>query len=110
MKKSIFAVLLLAGIALLGACTDYETYGEMKEKERDDISKFIKDSAINVISETVFDARSQLVVYALTGQVVFRGQASDFDRHSLSLDGIYIINETKFDGSVICRKVRIDRY
>ncbi len=67
-------------------------------------------SGFTDISETIFDARSQLVVYALTGQVVFRGQASDFDRHSLSLDGVYIINETKFDGSVICRKVRIDRY
>lgn len=57
MKKSIFALLLLAGATLLGACNDYETYGELKEKERDAISKFIKDSAINVISETVFAAQ-----------------------------------------------------
>ena len=67
-------------------------------------------SGFTDISETIFDANSQLVVYALTGQVIFRGQASDFDRHSLSLDGIYIINETKPDGTVTCRKVRIDRY
>ncbi len=70
----------------------------------------IRTSELTDISATVFDARSQLVVYALTGQVIFRGQASDFDRHSLSLDGVYIINETKFDGTVTCRKVRIDRY
>ena len=70
----------------------------------------IRTSELTDISETVFDARSQLVVYALTGQVIFRGQASDFDRHSLSLDGIYIVNETMPDGNVTCRKVRIDRY
>ena len=60
MKKSIFAVLLLAGIALLSACNDYETYGEMKEKERDDIAKFIKDSAINVISPSTLSRRLNL--------------------------------------------------
>ena len=70
----------------------------------------IRASGLTDISETVFDARSQLVVYALTGQVIFRGQASDFDRHSLSLDGIYIVNETMPDGNVTCRKLRIDRY
>ena len=59
MKKSIYALLLLAGFVLLGACTDYETYGELKEKERDAISQFIKDSAINVISETVFEAQDR---------------------------------------------------
>ena len=56
MKKSIFSLLLLT-VTFLGACTDYETYGELKEKERDAISQFIKDSAINVISETVFTAQ-----------------------------------------------------
>ena len=34
----------------------------------------------------------------------------DSDKNALKLEGVYIINETKFDGSVICRKVRIDRY
>ena len=57
MKKNIYALMLLAAITLMGACTDYETYGELKEKERDAISQFIKDSAINVISETVFAAQ-----------------------------------------------------
>ena len=87
MKKSIFAVLLLAGIALLGACTDYETYGEMKEKERDDISKFIKDSAINVISETVFEAQ---------------GKTTDLSRNEfvyLSKSGVYMQIVNKGDGS-----------
>lgn len=54
MKKSLFSLLFLAGLVLLGACSDYETYGELKEKERDAIAQFIKDSAITVISETKF--------------------------------------------------------
>ena len=87
MKKSIFAVLLLAGIAFLGACTDYETYGEMKEKERDDISKFIKDSAINDISETVFEAQ---------------GKTTDLSRNEfvyLSKSGVYMQIVNKGDGT-----------
>ena len=54
MKKSLFSLLFLAGLVFLGACSDYETYGELKEKERDAIAQFIKDSAITVISETKF--------------------------------------------------------
>ena len=67
----------------------------------------LSPSVLTDISETVFDASSQLVVYALTGQVIFRGNASDFHRHSPALDGIYIVNETKPDGTVTCRKVRV---
>lgn len=44
-------------VALMASCSDYETYGEKKEKERDAISAFISDSSINVISETVFAAQ-----------------------------------------------------
>ena len=62
----------------------------------------IQTSEATDISEALFDARSQLVVYAITGQVVFRGKASDFDRHSL-LDGVYIVSETRPDGTVISR-------
>ena len=47
-------MMLLAAIMMIGGCSDYETYGEQKEKERNDIAQFIKDSAINVISETEF--------------------------------------------------------
>lgn len=54
MKKSLFSLLILAGLVFLGACSDYETYGELKEKERDAIAQFIKDSAITVISESKF--------------------------------------------------------
>ena len=55
MKKSVFALVVLAALMLIGGCSDYETYGEQKEKERNAIAQFIKDSAITVISETVFE-------------------------------------------------------
>ena len=52
MKK--FVLILIAAIAVLASCNDYETYGDMKEKERNAINKFIADSSITVISEEVF--------------------------------------------------------
>ena len=52
MKK--FILIIIAAIAVLASCNDYETYGDKKEKERNAISKFIADSSITVISEDVF--------------------------------------------------------
>ena len=52
MKK--FVLIIIAAIAVLASCNDYETYGDKKEKERNAISKFIADSSITVISEDVF--------------------------------------------------------
>ena len=52
MKKIVF--ILFAAIMVLASCNDYETYGDMKEKERNAINKFIADSSITVISEDVF--------------------------------------------------------
>ena len=52
MKKIV--LILIAAIAVLASCNDYETYGDKKEKERNAISKFIADSSITVISEDVF--------------------------------------------------------
>ncbi|MBQ8949531.1 MAG: DUF4827 domain-containing protein [Prevotella sp.] len=46
-------------IAVLTACNDYETYGDLKEKERNAISKFIADSSITVISEDQFIQQGQ---------------------------------------------------
>lgn len=56
-RTQIRAAVLLLAAGFLASCSDYETYGEKKEKERDAISKFLGDSAINVISETVFAAQ-----------------------------------------------------
>ena len=52
MKKIL--LIIIAAIAVLASCNDYETYGDKKEKERNAISKFIADSSITVISEDVF--------------------------------------------------------
>jgi hypothetical protein len=52
MKKIL--LIIIAAIAVLASCNDYETYGDMKEKERNAINKFIADSSITVISEDAF--------------------------------------------------------
>ena len=57
MKRFIF--ILIAAVAVLASCNDYETYGDKKEKERNAISKFISDSSIYVISEEQFNQQGQ---------------------------------------------------
>ncbi|MBR1388226.1 MAG: DUF4827 domain-containing protein [Prevotella sp.] len=52
MKK--FLLIIIAAVAVLASCNDYETYGDLKEKERNAISKFIADSSITIISEDQF--------------------------------------------------------
>lgn len=52
MKKIV--LIIIAAVALLASCNDYETYGDKKEKERNAISKFIADSAFTIISEEQF--------------------------------------------------------
>lgn len=62
MRKSIFAFMTLAALLLTNACTDYETYGELKEKERDAIAKFISDSSLVIISEAQFHSQGDMTV------------------------------------------------
>jgi hypothetical protein len=57
MKRFLF--IMIAVVAVLASCNDYETYGDKKEKERNAISKFISDSAITVISEDQFKQQGQ---------------------------------------------------
>ena len=57
MKK--FLLIIIAAVAVLASCNDYETYGDLKEKERNAISKFIADSSITVISEDQFELQGQ---------------------------------------------------
>jgi hypothetical protein len=52
MKKIV--LIIIAAVAVLASCNDYETYGDKKEKERNAISKFIADSAFTIISEEQF--------------------------------------------------------
>jgi len=57
MKRFLF--IMIAVVAVLASCNDYETYGDKKDKERNAISKFISDSAITVISEDQFNKQGQ---------------------------------------------------
>lgn len=56
MKK--YVLIIIAAIAVLASCNDYETYGDKKEKERNAIAKFISDSSIVVISEDQFNQQN----------------------------------------------------
>lgn len=53
-------MLLAMVVSLFAACNDYETYSDLKKKERQAISKFLVDSAINVISEKQFEEQGQI--------------------------------------------------
>lgn len=59
MKKTSYLMLLAMVVSLFAACNDYETYSDLKKKERQAISKFLVDSAINVISEKQFEEQGQ---------------------------------------------------
>lgn len=54
MRKSLYAILALVAVVILASCDNSETYGDKKEKERDAIDQFVRDSAINVISQDEF--------------------------------------------------------
>lgn len=54
MRKFLIGMVVLALGQGFTACNDYETYGELKEKERDAISGFIADSSFVVIGEEMF--------------------------------------------------------
>ncbi len=56
MRKFSFAILGLAALWLICSCNDYETYADMKEKERNAINDFIAYSGIREISEETFHA------------------------------------------------------
>ena len=52
-------MLLARVVSHFADCNDYETYSDLKKKERQAISKFLVDSAINVISEKQFEEQGQ---------------------------------------------------
>ena len=54
MRKTIYTLTTLIVMLTTIACNDYETYGELKERERDAIEKFISDSSFVIISEDQF--------------------------------------------------------
>ncbi len=56
MKKISTLLLVLVTFGTILSCSDYETYADMKEKERDAVSNFLDYHHINVISEETFNA------------------------------------------------------
>jgi hypothetical protein len=62
MRKTIYTLIVLAAVLMSAACNDYETYGELKEKERDNIERFISDSGFVVIRESQFHAQGDLTI------------------------------------------------
>ena len=62
MRKSIFSLIMLAAVMLTIACNDYETYGEMKERERDAIERFISDSSFVIIGEDQFHSQGDSTI------------------------------------------------
>lgn len=84
MKRVIFPLVALCCALLLTSCDSYETYADMKAKERSAINDFISKQHINVISEATFNeqgqttdtARNEYVLLNRTGvymQIVRKG-------------------------------------
>mgnify|MGYP001751545228 CR=1 FL=1 len=77
MKKLIFLFLsVIAAGSLFQACDNSKTYAEMLEDEKNAVNKFIKDSAINVISleeferDTITDLSRNCLLYTSDAAVV----------------------------------------
>lgn len=59
MRKIIYPIVLLCTLLLMTGCEKYETYSDMKEKERDAINAFISQQGIQVIDEATFKAQGE---------------------------------------------------
>lgn len=109
MKKLIFLFLSLLTVgSIFQACDDSKTYAEMLEDEKNAVNKFIKDSAIHVISEAEFEANGK--------KTKVKGQnGATYDEYvAFTSNGVYMqivyegdktedADENKFvDGDNIC--------
>lgn len=79
MRKTIYIMMcMLPALLFMAACSDGETYSDMKEKERNAISRFISEEGISVISEATF---------------VNQGETTDVDKNEFVLldrSGVYM--------------------
>lgn len=57
MKNFLFAMIAFAAVLLFAACNDSETYKDMRDRELDSISSFLRKENIKVISEDEFTRR-----------------------------------------------------
>lgn len=62
MRKTIYTLITLGTILMAAACNDYETYGELKERERDAIDQFINDSGYVIISQDQFEEQGNKTI------------------------------------------------
>ena len=62
MRKIIYTLRALTALFSTTACNDYETYGELKDKERDNIERFINDSSFVIISEDQFHSQGDMTI------------------------------------------------
>lgn len=96
MKKSIYTLTALIAALLALSCSDYETYGDQKKREREAISKFISDSSYVIIGEDQFHNQGdatigdkQFVLLTKSGvymQIVDKGVGDQIkDGESLSI-------------------------
>lgn len=124
MKKLVFLFLsLLTAGSLFQACDDSKTYAEQLEDEKNAVERFIKDSAIHVISVSEFeqndsvtkakangDAYDEFVFFSSEGvymQIIDRG-CGDYDDSNDPNRNNYTDEEKeedKFvDGNNICTR------
>lgn len=68
----------------------------------------LQASEASDISAMAFDADSQLTVYSISGLMMYKGKAAQFDRNRLSDGSIYIIRQVTTDGRVTCHKVKMN--
>lgn len=127
-KNFLYALLALMVATAFASCDNYETYGDKKEKERNAISEFLNDSAIHVISETVFHAQhdstdiktNQFVYLNNTGvymQIVRKGSGSKLENNkTVNVLCKYIeynildkIIQTRNDNSRVYEKMVVSR-
>jgi len=57
MKRFLFAIMAIAALFSFAACNDSETYKDLRDRELDSISSFLRHENITVISEDVFKSR-----------------------------------------------------
>ena len=57
MKKLLFALIAVAALCSFAACSDSETYADMRNRERDSINAFLRNENIKVITEAQFKER-----------------------------------------------------
>jgi hypothetical protein len=88
-QQPIYLLLVCCGILLVTSCSDYETYGEKKQEERDAISSYITANNIQVISQTQFAAQGDSTSVEKNQYVYFDNSA------------VYMQIISKGNGSVI---------